>query len=136
MPRMIVKLIFALVLFVPAVNADPIVVSGSVTFVPGVSGNGIRAQPFVLTGTGFSANITGVAGSIGLNSCTTGLNPPCTVAHLGWVSIGSDNFGSFTINGVTAPANVLNQISFFFELRRRHSTGAVERSRGRDHGAI
>ena len=114
MPRMIVKLIFALVLFVPAVKADPIVVSGSVTFVPGVSGFGIRVEPFTLTGTGFSANITQVTAPLGLGSCSAGLNPPCTVAHLGWTSIGTDNHGSFTINGVTKPADVINQISFFF----------------------
>lgn len=117
MPGKITKLIFLLLLFAPAVSADPITVSGSVTVVPGTVSNGVRAEPFTLTGTNFSANIAAVSpGNFGLSSCSPvpGFNPPCTTVNPSWVSVGSDNIGTFTLNGVTYSSNVLNQISFFF----------------------
>jgi hypothetical protein len=117
MSRPIAKLIFVLLLFAPIVNADPITVSGTITLVnTNTTFPGVQAQPFVLTGTGFSANISTFTGALGLNSCSTfaQLNPPCTTVNPSGLSIGTDIFGNFTINGETFPSNVLNQLNFGF----------------------
>ncbi len=117
MPRQIAKLFFVLLLFAPIVNADPITVSGTIVLVnTNTTFPGVQAQPFVLTGTGFSANISTFTGALGLNSCSTfaQLNPPCTTVNPGGQSVGTDIFGNFTINGETFPSNVLNQLNFVF----------------------
>jgi len=116
MPGKIARLIFVLLLFAPAVSADPIIVSGSVTLVPASGPSGVRTEPYVLTGINFSANILASVGVFGLGSCSPipGFNPPCTTVNPSWLSVGTDNFGSFTLNGVTYSSDVLNQISFFF----------------------
>ena len=117
MLRQIARLIFLFVIFAPIVNADPIVLSGSVTLVPGPLPSGVQTEPYVLTGMGFSANITGSTGGFGISPCSTvsaGPPTPCTTANLGWNSVGTDNFGSYTINGTTVPINVITQLSLFF----------------------
>lgn len=117
MPRQISKLIFLLVLFAPVVNADPITVSGTITLVnTNTTFPGVRAEPFVLTGTGFSANISSFTGALGLNSCSTfgQLNPPCTTVNPSGTAVGTDIFGSFTIDGQTFSSDVLNQLNFTF----------------------
>lgn len=117
MPRQIAKLIFVLLLFAPIVNADPITVSGTITLVnTNTTFPGVQAQPFVLTGTGFSANITTFTGNLGLNSCSTfaQLNPPCTTVNPSGQSTGPDVIGNFTVNGETFPSNILNNIGLVF----------------------
>ena len=117
MPRQIVKLIFVLLLFAPIVNADPITVSG--TIILGNTTNtfpGIQAQPFVLTGPGFMANINRFTGTHGLNQCSPSLevNPPCTVVNPSGQIAGDDIAGTFTINGETFPSDVNNSLIFTF----------------------
>jgi hypothetical protein len=89
-------LIFLLVVFAPVVNADPVVVGGSVTLVTGPLPSGVRPGPFQLTGVGFSANVTNSTGGFGISPCSVvGLPPtPCTTANLSWNSVGTDNFGT------------------------------------------
>lgn len=117
MPRQIAKLIFVLLLFAPIVNADPITVSGTITLVnTNTTFPGVQAQPFVLTGPGFSANISSFTGALGLNSCSTfaQFNPPCTTVNPSGQSTGGDIFGNFTINGETFPQDVLNSLNLVF----------------------
>lgn len=117
MPRQILKLFFVLLFFAPIANADPITVSGTIILVnTNTTFPGVQAQPFVLTGTGFSANISTFTGALGLNSCSTfaQLNPPCTTVNPSGTSLGTDIFGSFTINGQTFTSNVLNQMNLVF----------------------
>jgi PEP-CTERM motif len=117
MPVKIVRLIFLLLLLTPAVSADPITItSGTIVVVP-VSGfsNGVRTLPFTISGMNFSGSFSQAAGVFSLSACSavSGINPPCNTANGSWLSIGSDNFGSFTLNGTTYASNVLNQISLF-----------------------
>lgn len=117
MSRHIAKLFFLLLLFPAFVNADPITVSGTITLInTNATFPGVRAEPFVLTGTGFSANIRTFTGALGLNSCSTfaQLNPPCTVVNPSGQSIGTDIFGSFTIDGQTFGIDVINQMGLVF----------------------
>jgi hypothetical protein len=117
-PRRLIR-VFAIVTFVlatiPSAQADPIVVSGSATLVPGPAA-GVRG-PVNLTGDNFSASVTTGNGNYGLVACSSflaGINGPCTGASVGWVSIGSDLFGTFTVNGTTFNSDVINQLSVFF----------------------
>jgi hypothetical protein len=117
MPRQIAKLFFVLLLFAPIVNADPITVSGTIVLSnTNTTFPGVQAQPFVLTGTGFSANVRSFTGALGLNSCSTfaQLNPPCTTVNPSGQSTGPDIFGNFTINGETFPSNILNNLNLVF----------------------
>lgn len=117
MPGKILRLFFVLLLFAPAVSADTIVItSGTVTIVPESGLTNVETLPFVLTGLNFSANINGTNGVYGLSSCSPfpGFNPPCTTVNAGWFSQGSDNFGSFTINGTTFNSDIFNQINLGF----------------------
>lgn len=117
MLRHITKLIFLLVVFAPIVNADPIQVGGAVTLVPGPLPSGVQTGPYVLSGPGFQATINRSVGGFGISPCSPvsgGLPTPCTTAHLSWNAVGTDNIGSYTVNGTTVPIDVINQISFFF----------------------
>ena len=107
---------FLVAVFAPAVSADPVVVGGSVTLVTGPLPTGVKPGPFQLTGIGFSANVTNSTGGFGISPCSSvGLPPtPCTTANLSWNAVGTDNFGTYTINGVTVPIDVNNQLSLFF----------------------
>jgi len=117
MLRQVAKLLFLLILFVPNVGADPITLNGSITVVNGPLPGGIQTEPFVVTGSGFSANIIAAVGAFGLSACSIrpiDAAPPCTSANLSWQVIGTDFFGTFTINGETRSINVLNQLGFIF----------------------
>ena len=96
-------------------QADPIVVSGTATLTNGVSS--AARGPVNLTGTNFSASVFSVGGNFGLGHCSTflaGLNGPCTSANVGWVSIGTDVSGTFTVNGMTFNSDVVNQMNLTF----------------------
>ena len=96
-------------------QADPIVVSGSATLTNGISS--AARGPVNLTGTNFSASVFSVGGNFGLAHCSTflaGLNGPCTSASVGWVSIGTDLPGTFTVNGMTFNSDVINQMNLTF----------------------
>src|SRR5829696_981893 len=116
MLRHISKVVFCLVLFTPSVLADPIEVSGGpITVIDGPSTlQRVVTEPFVLTGTDFTANITSVVSGFGLAACAThplGGVPPCTTANLGFFATGTDVQGSFTLNGITTPISVVNSLS-------------------------
>ena len=111
--------VLAVVTFVIAsittTQADPIVVSGSATLTSGVTST--ARGPVNLTGTNFSASVVTVGGNFGLGHCSSflaGLNGPCTSANVGWVSVGTDLIGTFTVNGVTLNSNVINQMNLTF----------------------
>jgi len=96
-------------------QADPIVVSGTATLTNGISS--AARGPVNLTGTNFSASVFSVGGNFGLAHCSTflaGLNGPCTSANVGWVSIGTDVSGTFTVNGMTFTSDVVNQMNLTF----------------------
>ncbi len=96
-------------------QADPIIVSGTATLTNGVTS--AARGPVNLSGTNFSASVFSVGGNFGLGHCSTfraGLNGPCTSANVGWVSIGSDLSGTFTVNGVTLTSDVVNQMNLMF----------------------
>ena len=96
-------------------HADPIVVSGTATLTNGISS--AARGPVNLTGTNFSASVFSVGGNFGLAHCSTflaGLNGPCTSANVGWVSIGTDVSGTFTVNGMTFTSDVINQMNLTF----------------------
>ena len=117
MLRQIVKLFFLVVVFAPIVNADPIVLSGSVTLVTGGLPGGVRTEPYVLTGTDFTANVFRSDGGFGISPCSiVSLGPPspCTTASLSWNAVGTDNIGSITLNGVTRSIDVINQLGLNF----------------------
>lgn len=100
---------------VASAQADPIVVSGTATLTNGISS--AARGPVNLTGTNFSANVFSTGGNFGLAHCSTflaGLNGPCTSASVGWVSIGTDVSGTFTVNGVTFNSDVINQMNLTF----------------------
>ena len=108
----IVSFLFAAI---ASAQADPIVVSGNATLTNGLSS--AARGPVNLTGTNFSASVFSVGGNFGLAHCSTflaGLNGPCTSASVGWVSIGTDESGTFTVNGVTFNSNVINQMNLTF----------------------
>ena len=108
----IVSFLFAAI---ASAQADPIVVSGNATLTNGLSS--AARGPVNLTGTNFSASVFSVGGNFGLAHCSTflaGLNGPCTSASVGWVSIGTDVSGTFTVNGVTFNSNVINQMNLTF----------------------
>lgn len=108
----IVSFLFAAI---ASAQADPIVVSGNATLTNGLSS--AARGPVNLTGTNFSASVFSVGGNFGLAHCSTflaGLNGPCTSASVGWVSIGTDVSGTFTVNGVTLNSNVINQMNLTF----------------------
>lgn len=117
----IVTLVFAVFLFASVASADPIVItSGSVTIIPsttGGGGQGVRTLPYTFSGANFTATLTST-GPIGLRTCSplSVVNPPCNVAHPSFSSVGSDNFGSFTLNGTTYNSDVLNQITIGFNV--------------------
>jgi hypothetical protein len=118
MLRHICKLAFCLILFAPAVLADPIEVSGGpITVINGPSTlNRVVTEPFVLTGTNFTANINSVVAGFGLADCAfrpIGGVPPCSTANLGFSATGTDVQGSFTLNGQTAPISVVNSLGLF-----------------------
>src|SRR4051812_46253671 len=96
-------------------QADPIVVSGTATLTNGISS--AARGPVNLTGTNFSASVFSTGGNFGLAHCSTflaGLNGPCTSANVGWVSIGTDVSGTFTVNGMTFTSDVINQMNLTF----------------------
>ena len=108
----IVSFLFAAI---ASAQADPIVVSGNATLTNGLSS--AARGPVNLTGTNFSASVFSVGGNFGLAHCSTflaGLNGPCTSASVGWVSIGTDVSGTFTVNGLTLNSNVINQMNLTF----------------------
>jgi len=113
--------VFALVTFSFAafatVNADPITVTGTA-----VSVNGAFFGPsigFNLTGQNFSASVgdSGGAdhiGNFGIFPCSrtgSGLLGQCTSANLGYHSQ-SDLRGTFTFNGQTFNADIINSLNF------------------------
>lgn len=109
----------AIVVFVFAgmanVQADPITVSGTATLVPGGTA-GVRG-PVNISGDNFSASVNTANGNYGLVACSpvlAGLNGPCTSANVGWISSGTDLFGTFTVNGVTFNSDVINQLNLTF----------------------
>ncbi|HEY5884984.1 MAG TPA: PEP-CTERM sorting domain-containing protein [Pyrinomonadaceae bacterium] len=118
MLRHISKLLFCLVFFAPTVFADPIEVSGSITVVNGPSSfNRVVTEPFVLTGSNFSADILTVVSGFGLQDCAIrpiGGVPPCTTANLSWSATGTDIIGTFTLNGETRTVSVVDSLGFFF----------------------
>lgn len=92
-------------------HADPITVNGSVT----LTNNPPPSRPATvsLAGQNFSANAILVNGGFGLSAC--GLTGgPCTGASLSWEGGGSDLQGSFTLDGVTFPTNINNQLHLSF----------------------
>lgn len=96
-------------------QGDPIVVSGTATLTNGVVS--AARGPVNITGTNFSASVFTVGGNFGLDNCSTfltGVNGPCTSANVGWVSVGTDLIGTFTVNGVTFNSNVINQMNVMF----------------------
>jgi len=108
----IVSFLFAAI---ASAQADPIVVSGNATLTNGTSS--AARGPVNLTGTNFSASVFSVGGNFGLAHCSTflaGLNGPCTSASVGWVSIGTDVSGTFTVNGMTFNSDVINQMNLMF----------------------
>jgi hypothetical protein len=114
LPRFLAVVTFLLA-SITAVQADPITVSGTATLTSGVTS--AARGPVNLTGTNFSASVFTVGGNFGLAHCSsflTGVNGPCTGANLGWVSIGTDLIGTFTVNGVTFNSNVINQMNLTF----------------------
>lgn len=117
-PQKLIRVLAVFVFIFTAIagaQADPITVSGSATLVPG-GVVGVRG-PVNLTGNNFSATVNTTNGNYGLVDCSpifAGLNGPCTSANVGWVSIGSDLVGSFTVNGTTLSSDVINQMSLFF----------------------
>ena len=118
MSRHIIKVIFLLMLFTPTVNADPITLSGSITLVNGPNaGNAIRSEPFVVTGTNFTANITTVAAGSATTLCgiqPIGAQPPCSSGSLAWQASGGDFSGTFTLNGETTSSNIVTPLGFTF----------------------
>lgn len=112
--------IFALVIFsltaFATVRADPITVSGTATLVHS-NISGLRID-FGLTGDNFSANVFDEGGIIslmhfGIWPCSrfAGSSTPCTGANLGYTSQ-SDLRGTFTFNGETFQASVINALNF------------------------
>src|SRR5215217_405045 len=100
---------------IASAQADPITVSGTATLTSGVASE--ARGPVLLTGTNFSTNLITVGGNFGLGDCSTfltGLNGPCTGANVGWISIGTDLIGTFTVNGVTLNSNIINQMGLMF----------------------
>ena len=115
MLRHISKVVFCLVLFAPSVLADPIEVTGVITVINGPSTlQRVVSEPFVLTGTNFTANITTVLAGFGVQDCAIrplGGVPPCSTANLGFFATGTDVRGSFTLNGQTAQISVIDSLS-------------------------
>ena len=114
--RHICKLAFCLVLFAPAVLADPIQVTGTpITVVNGPSTlNRVVSGPFVLTGDNFTANVAAVVAGFGLADCAfrpIGGVPPCSTANLGFFATGTDVQGNFTLNGILAQISVVDSLS-------------------------
>lgn len=100
---------------ITSAQADPITVSGTATLTNGVTS--AARGPVNLTGTNFSASVFTVGGNFGLAHCSTfltGVNGPCTSANVGWISVGTDLIGTFTVNGVTFNSNVINQMNLTF----------------------
>ena len=118
MSRHIIKAIFLLALFTPTVSADPITLSGSITLVNGPNpANPIRSEPFVLTGTNFTANITTVSVGSANTLCgiqPIGAQPPCSSGSLGWQATGTDISGTFTLNGETSSSGLITPLGFTF----------------------
>jgi hypothetical protein len=118
MIRHISKLAFCLILFSPAVLADPIEVTGTpITVVNGPSTlQRVVSEPFTLTGTNFTANITSIVAGFGLANCAIrpiGGVPPCSTANLGFSATGTDVQGTFTLNGITANISVVDSLGLF-----------------------
>ena len=114
--RHICKLAFCLILFAPAVLADPIQVTGTpITVVNGPSTlNRVVSGPFVLTGDNFTANVAAVVAGFGLADCAfrpIGGVPPCSTANLGFFATGTDVQGNFTLNGILAQISVVDSLS-------------------------
>lgn len=112
--------LFAIVTFTLAVvttaNADPITVTGTATVVNGqIFGPAIG---FNLTGQNFSASVSDDGGidrfmHFGIWPCTGAAlsTTPCTGANNGYSSQ-SDLRGTFTLNGQTFQASVINSLNF------------------------
>lgn len=113
--QLFVILAFSLA-FAATANADPIVVSGTATVVNGqIFG---PAVSFNLTGQNFSANVSDDGGvdrfmHFGIWPCTGSAlsTTPCTTANNGYSSQ-SDLRGTFTLNGTTFQASVINSLNF------------------------
>lgn len=94
---------------VSSLKADPIVVSGVITAGGGVVGSLGLGTVATLSGVNFSANVRATGGNFetGLGQCDT---LPCTVAGTSFLFGGSDAAGTFTLDGITYNADVINQI--------------------------
>lgn len=108
-------LIFSLSAFA-TVQADPITVSGTATLVHS-NISGLRID-FSLTGQNFSANVFDEGGltslmHFGIWPCSrsAGSSTPCTTANAGYSSQ-SDLRGTFTFNGQTFNAGVIDALNF------------------------
>lgn len=115
MLRHLSKLAFCLILFAPAVLADPVEVTVTpITVVNGPSTlNRVVSGPFVMTAPNFTANINALVGAFGLSNCAfrpIGGVPPCSTANLGFTSTGTDVQGSFTLEGITRSINVVDSV--------------------------
>lgn len=119
MLRHISKLVFCLILFAPAVLADPIEITGTpITVVNGPTVfQRVVSEPFVLTGNNFTANVFTILGAFGVSNCAfrpTGGVPPCSTANLGITATGTDVQGNFTLNGVTETISIVDQLGLIF----------------------
>ena len=100
---------------IATVQADPITVTGTATAINGaIFGPAIG---FSLTGQNFSANVQDDGGAsnfmhFGFWPCSrsAGSVTPCTTANAGYTSF-SDLRGTFTFNGQTFQASVINSVS-------------------------
>lgn len=104
-----------LIASITTAQADPITVTGTATLVSGVVSD--ARGPVNLTGTNFSTSVNTINGNYGLGDCSTflaGINGPCTSANVGWISVGTDIVGTFTVNGVTLSSNINNQLNLMF----------------------
>jgi PEP-CTERM motif len=102
------------------VHADPIIVSGSATLVNGAFFG--PAITFNISGSNFEASNVEDPGGIdhfghfGISPCSRSVAPlnggPCTTANLGYSGTGDELTGTFTVNGMTFAADVINTLNF------------------------
>jgi PEP-CTERM motif len=100
-------------------HADPIIVSGSATLVNGQFFG--PAISFNINGQNFSATVEDPGGqdhfgAFGISPCSRSVAPvnggPCTTANLSYTGNGSVLDGTFTVNGQTFVADVINTLNF------------------------
>ena len=90
-------------------HADTIVITGGNAR---ISQSPFPFVPVTLSGQNFSANVVALNGGFGLSQCHFS---PCTTASLSWTSSGGDLSGSFTVNGLTFPTGIDNQLFLQFD---------------------